>query len=56
MRRLVVPVTLRLNRLHLTLQEAFGWTNSHLLFFAGEAHWGISRSRKWLRPPAHGCP
>ncbi|WP_316399055.1 IS1096 element passenger TnpR family protein [Bradyrhizobium sp. 33ap4] len=30
MRRLVVPVTLRLDRLHLTLQEAFGWTNSHL--------------------------
>ncbi|WP_256478584.1 plasmid pRiA4b ORF-3 family protein [Bradyrhizobium barranii] len=42
MRRLVVPVTLRLDRLHLTLQEAFGWTNSHLFeFFAGEAHWGI---------------
>ena len=28
MRRLVVPVTLRLDRLHLTLQEAFGWTNT----------------------------
>jgi hypothetical protein len=28
MRRLVVPVTLRLDRLHLTLQAAFGWTNS----------------------------
>jgi len=42
MRRLVVPLTLRLDRLHLTLQEAFGWTNSHLFeFFAGEAHWGI---------------
>src|ERR1700728_1514263 len=37
MRRLVVRVTLRLDRLHLTLQEAFGWTNSHLFeFFAGE--------------------
>jgi hypothetical protein len=42
MRRLVVPVTLRLDRLHLTLQAAFGWTNSHLFEFrAGEARWGI---------------
>ncbi|WFU20593.1 plasmid pRiA4b ORF-3 family protein [Bradyrhizobium sp. CB3481] len=41
-RRLVVPVTLRLNRLHLTLQAAFGWTNSHLFeFFAGDVHWGL---------------
>jgi hypothetical protein len=42
MRRLVVPVTLRLDRLHLTLQAAFGWTNSHLFeFLAGEGRWGI---------------
>ncbi|MDE5446716.1 hypothetical protein GWG65_36245 [Bradyrhizobium sp. CSA207] len=42
MRRLVVPVTLRLDRLHLTLQAAFGWTNSHLFeFHAGEERWGI---------------
>jgi hypothetical protein len=42
MRRLVVPLTLRLDRLHLTLQAAFGWTNSHLFeFFTGEVHWGI---------------
>ena len=42
MRRLVVPLTLRLDRLHLTLQAAFGWTNSHLFaFHAGEVHWGI---------------
>ncbi|WFU20590.1 hypothetical protein [Bradyrhizobium sp. CB3481] len=26
MRRLVAPVTLRLDRLHLTLQAAFGWS------------------------------
>jgi hypothetical protein len=33
---------LRLDRLHLTLQEAFGWTNSHIFeFFAGEVRWGI---------------
>jgi hypothetical protein len=42
MRRLVVPFTLRLGRLHLALQAAFGWTDSHLFeFFAGEVHWGI---------------
>ena len=42
MRRLVVPLTLRLDRMHLTLQAAFGWTGSHLFEFrAGEAHWGI---------------
>ena len=41
-RRLVLPVTLRLDRLHLTLQAAFGWTNSHLFeFIAGEERWGI---------------
>ena len=41
-RRLVVPFALRLDRLHLTLQAAFGWTDSHLFeFFAGEVHWGI---------------
>lgn len=42
MRRLIVPVTLRLDRFHLTLQAAFGWTNSHLFeFIAGEERWGI---------------
>ncbi|WP_309144986.1 MULTISPECIES: plasmid pRiA4b ORF-3 family protein [unclassified Bradyrhizobium] len=42
MRRLVVPVTLRLDRLHLTLQAAFGWTNGHLFeFFAGESIGGF---------------
>ncbi|MDH2406962.1 plasmid pRiA4b ORF-3 family protein [Bradyrhizobium sp. SSUT18] len=42
MRRLVVPVSLRLDRLHLTLQAALGWTNSHLFeFLAGEGRWGI---------------
>ncbi|WP_283818471.1 plasmid pRiA4b ORF-3 family protein [Bradyrhizobium diazoefficiens] len=47
MRRLVVPVTLlRLDRLHLTLQAAFGWTNSHLFeFHFGEERWGIPDPR-----------
>jgi hypothetical protein len=42
MRRLVVPLTIRLDRLHLTLQAAFGWTNTHLhAFTAGGVSWGI---------------
>lgn len=42
MRRLVVPFTLRLDRLRLTLQAAFDWTDSHLFAFtAGDEHWGI---------------
>jgi hypothetical protein len=41
MRRLVVPLTIRLDRLHLTLQAAFGWTNTHLYAFtAGGVEWG----------------
>jgi hypothetical protein len=40
MRRLVVPLTIRLDRLHLTLQAAFGWTNTHLYAFtAGGVSW-----------------
>ena len=56
MRRLVVPVTLRLDRLHLTLQAAFGWTNSHLFeFFAGEAV-GEFLIRQSIYGHAHRCP
>jgi Plasmid pRiA4b ORF-3-like protein len=41
MRCLGAPVTLRLDRLHLTLQAAFGWTNSHLFeILAGDGRWG----------------
>src|SRR5260370_34207761 len=29
-RRIEVPLTIRLDRLHLGLQAAMGWTNSHL--------------------------
>lgn len=65
MRRLVVPVTLRLDRLHLTLQSAFGWTNSHLFeFHAGEERWGMgpnssiptSSTGRRSRPPSTHCP
>ena len=42
MRRIVVPLTIRLDRLHLTLQAAFGWTGSHLYAFtAAGVNWGI---------------
>ena len=30
LRRMEVPADIRLDRLHLTLQAALGWTNSHL--------------------------
>lgn len=33
MRRIEVPLALRLDRLHLVLQVALGWTNSHLYEF-----------------------
>jgi hypothetical protein len=42
MRRLDVPLTIRLDRLHLVLQAAMGWTNSHLYEFrAGGTGWGV---------------
>ncbi len=38
MRRIVVPADIRLDRLHLAIQAAMGWTNSHLYEFRiGEA-------------------
>lgn len=41
-RVLQVPANIRLDRLHLTLQAAMGWTNSHLYMFeAGGATWGL---------------
>ncbi|MDR3496633.1 MAG: plasmid pRiA4b ORF-3 family protein, partial [Ancalomicrobiaceae bacterium] len=33
MRRLEIPLALRLDRLHTTLQVAIGWTDSHLYEF-----------------------
>jgi hypothetical protein len=42
MRRLDVPLRIRLDRLHLVLQAAMGWTNSHLYeFTAGGVGWGL---------------
>lgn len=41
-RRLDVPADIRLDRLHLVLQAAMGWTNSHLYAIrAGDVGWGI---------------
>jgi Plasmid pRiA4b ORF-3-like protein len=42
LRRLEVPLTIRLDRLHLVLQAAMGWTNSHLYEIrAGDVGWGV---------------
>ncbi|SED43904.1 pRiA4b ORF-3-like protein [Rhizobiales bacterium GAS191] len=42
MRRLDVPLDLRLDRLHLVIQAAMGWTNSHLYEFRDRGiGWGI---------------
>jgi hypothetical protein len=41
-RRIEVPLTIQLDRLHLVLQAALGWTNSHLYEIkAGGTRWGI---------------
>jgi hypothetical protein len=41
-RRVEVPLTMRLDRLHLVLQAALGWTNSHLYEIrAGDVGWGM---------------
>lgn len=42
LRRLEVPFSIRLDRLHLTLQTALGWTNSHLYEIrVRDIGWGI---------------
>ena len=41
-RVLQVPADIKLDRLHLTLQAAFGWENAHLYMFeAGHRTWGV---------------
>ena len=41
-RRVEVPLTIRLDHLHLVLQAAMGWTNSHLYEIrARDVSWGI---------------
>src|SRR6266446_2294221 len=42
LRRIEVPLAIRLDRLHLAIQAAMGWTNSHLYEIrAGDVGWGI---------------
>jgi hypothetical protein len=42
LRRIEVPFDIRLDRLHLTIQAAMGWTNSHLYEIrARDVGWGI---------------
>ena len=42
LRRIEVPADIKLDRLHLTLQAALGWTNSHLFEIrAGDTGWGL---------------
>jgi hypothetical protein len=42
LRRVEVPLTIRLDRLHLVLQAAMGWTNSHLYEIrARDVGWGM---------------
>lgn len=41
-RKLVVPLNLRMDRLHIVLQIAFGWTDSHLYEFRyQDIGWGV---------------
>jgi pRiA4b ORF-3-like protein len=43
LRRIEVPADIKLDRLHLTLQAALGWTNSHLFEIrARDVGWGLS--------------
>ncbi len=47
-RRLWVPETLKLSRLDRVIQEAFGWTNSHLHEFCIGAHrYGLADEEGW---------
>jgi len=42
LRRIEVPLDIELDRLHLTLQAALGWTNSHLYEIrAKDVRWGL---------------
>ena len=48
LRRIDVPLTIRLDRLHLVLQAALGWTNSHLWEIrAAGCGWGPQLEDDW---------
>jgi hypothetical protein len=50
-RRIEVPLAIRLDRLHMALQAAMGWTDSHLYEIrAGDVGWGVP-DRDWGHGP-----
>ena len=49
MRRIVVPIGIKLDRLHAVMQAAMGWTNSHLWEFrACDTGWGPKDPDGWF--------
>jgi hypothetical protein len=55
LRRVEVPLSIRLDRLHLTIQAAMGWTNSHLYEIrARDVGWGIV-DPDWGDGPLDAC-
>jgi Plasmid pRiA4b ORF-3-like protein len=51
LRRIEVPLGIRLDRLHLVIQVAMGWTDSHLYEIrAGDVGWGVP-DPDWGRAP-----
>jgi Plasmid pRiA4b ORF-3-like protein len=55
LRRIEAPLTLRLDRLHLAIQGAMGWTNSHLYEIrAGDVGWGMT-DPDWGDGPLDAC-
>ena len=51
LRRIEVPLGIRLDRLHLVIQAAMGWTDSHLYEIrAGDVGWGVP-DPDWGRGP-----
>ena len=51
LRRIEVPFDIRLDRLHLAIQAAMGWTDTHLYEIrAGDVGWGI-HDRDWADGP-----
>lgn len=55
LRRVEVPFDIRLDRLHLTIQAAMGWTNSHLYELrARDVGWSTPLRRTGRRQVAGG--
>lgn len=55
LRRIEVPLSIRLDRLHMTLQATLGWTNSHLYEIrVGDTGWGVP-DPDWGDGPLDAC-